>query len=105
MTSTATCVIAGRVVNVNSYKDVSDADPISLLQENKKEMYYAIGNAWTVFTEDESLLQMQLTNDAAGLLKAGVADSTAPAADIPGEESTAQAVVDSIGGTVEHFTP
>lgn len=105
MTSTATCRIAGLLVHINSYRTASAADPSPVLRGNGREVYYARGRTWTVFTAtDEPLLQLQLTHDASGLLR--VPPNSPPAVpDLPGEHATAQIVTAAIGGEVAHYRP
>jgi hypothetical protein len=72
------------------------------MQANKVEVYYAAGTGWTAFVHDQQL-QMQMTNDASGLVAA--AGSTQTAADLPGEQATAKTVADALDGTVRHYQP
>lgn len=105
MASTATCSLGGRLVDVNTWSSAdAEAGVEAVIAANKTEAYYAKGLGWTVTTHDSGTLQMQLTNDASGLLEQGLGSSPAPTAavDVPGQKKMANAVVASLGGQVEH---
>lgn len=108
LASTATCTLAGRQVDVNSWVSPSDASGVEpVLAANKVEAYFAKGQGWTVTTHDDGTLQMQLTNDAAGLLQQAM-DGTAPpstGSDVLGQKEMAKAVVASLGGQIIHVVP
>lgn len=105
LASTASCTLAGRTIDIDSWA-TSDAQVslMPLLKADKSELYYANGMGWTAFVRRDGQLQMQLTNDAAGLTAAAM-NSSGPAADLPGEQEAATAIATGLGGTVEHIQP
>ena len=103
LTSTASCVLGGRTIDVNSWADATAADMVPLLKANGAELYYATGTGWTANIRRDATLQMQLTNDASGLVAAAGAPTAA--ADLPGEKQAATAIASALGGTVQHFLP
>lgn len=76
MVSSATCTLDGHLVIIDTWTDSTGAviDP-GLTPSST--VYYAHGGTWTAFladqgaTADTTTLQMQLTNDAAGLVAQG----------------------------------
>lgn len=105
LASTASCTLAGRIIDVNSWTNATHGDLAPMMREDKVEAYYATGKGWTVTTRDNPLLQLQILNDAAGLMKAAFANEQMPAQDVPGEKTTANAVVSSLDGHVVHVIP
>lgn len=108
MASTATCSRIGRLVDVITWSSAeAEAGVEAVVAANKTELYYAKGLGWTVTTHDSGALQMQLTNDAAGLLEQAMGSSPPPttAVDVPGQKEMARGVVASLGGQVEHVVP
>ena len=106
MASTATCMLNGRTVTINSWATADARDGVNgVLQANKVEAYFAQGEGWTVTATDGPELQLQLSNDAATLIANGFAGKTAPPPDLPGQKASADAVVASLDGTVVHVQP
>ena len=106
MASTATCMLSGRTVTINSWITADARDGVNgVLQANKAEAYFAQGEGWTVTATDDPALQLQLTNDAAALLANAFAEKTPPPPDLPGQKSSAEAVVAALNGTVVHVQP
>ena len=106
MASTATCMLNGRTVTINSWTTADARDGVNgVLHANKVEAYYAQGEGWTVTATDDPNLQLQMTNDAAALLANALAGKTPPPPDIPGQKASADAVVASLDGTVVHIQP
>lgn len=106
MASTATCMLNGRTVTINSWTTADARDGVNgVLQANKVEAYFAQGEGWTVTATDGPELQLQLSNDAATLIANGFAGKTAPPPDLPGQKASADAVVASLDGTVVHVQP
>ena len=106
MGSTATCTLNGRTVTVNSWVTAEARDGVNgVVQSSKREAYYAQGEGWTVTATDDPGLQLQLTNDAAALLANSLAEKTVPPSDVPGQKSSAEAVVASLDGEVVHVLP
>jgi len=106
MASTATCMLNGRTVTINSWATADARDGVNgVLQANKVEAYYAKGEGWTVTATDDPDLQLQLTNDAAALIANALAHKTPAPPDILGQKASADAVVASLDGTVVHIQP
>lgn len=106
MASTATCMLKGRTVTINSWGTASARDGVKdVLLANKQETYYASGEGWTVTPTDDPNLQFQMTNDAAALMADSYADKPPILPDIPGQKASADAVVASLEGTVVHIQP
>jgi len=106
MASTATCMLNGRTVTINSWITADARDGVNgVLQANKVEAYYAQGEGWTVTATDDPDLQLQMTNDAAALLANQFAGKTPPPPDLPGQKASAEAVVTALDGTVVHIQP
>ena len=106
MASTATCMLNGRTVTFNSWTTADARDGVGrVLQANKVESYFAQGEGWTVTATDNPELQLQMTNDAAALLANAFAEKTPPPPDLPGQKSSAEAVVAALDGTVVHIQP
>ncbi len=104
MTSTASCLINGRKVWIDSYASAEKADPQRLLEANKAETYYVIGNGWVVTSDDNPSLHLQLTNQAGELIKQQLAGFAPPPPDLPGQRSSMEVVVTSIGGKLHHVS-
>lgn len=102
MSSAATCTLEGRQITIDSWSSASVADVAPLVKASGKEQYWASGVGWTAFETDDSEIQLQLTNDAAALLKAGLAEAT-PTPDVAGEKTAADAVAKALDGSVHHF--
>lgn len=101
MASTATCMLSGRMVTINSWTTVEAIDDVkAVLQASKKAAYFAQGEGWTVTATDDPDLQRQMTNDAAALLASALAGKTAAPPDLPGQRTSAEAVVASLDGTI-----
>jgi len=106
MASTATCMLNGRTVTVNSWTTADARDSVGrVLQASKVEAYFAQGEGWTVTATDDPGLQLQLANDAAALLANGFAGKTPPPPDLPGQKASAEAAVAALDGTVVHIQP
>lgn len=77
-----------------------------LLKDNKTPTFYADGGSWIAFTADQgatpeqTTLQMQLTNDAAGLLRQSIDHSQSPPTASDAQQAIAAAVVAALGGKV-----
>ena len=102
LTSTATCQLGGHSINVNGWSDPNSNDLRPLLKVSGDEIYYASGTGWTVTLGDDPTLQMQLENDAAGLLKQA-GDSAVP--NLDAEKTMAKTVADALQGEVVHVKP
>lgn len=101
--STATCHLDGHLVNVNSWDGSASNDLRPLLKATGNEIYYAAGTGWTVTLGDDPTLQMQLENDAAGLVAQAGNATTAP--NLDAQKTMAEAVAASLGGDVVHVKP
>lgn len=107
LSSTATCSLNGRLVDVNSWASQSDRDGVrALITADKVESYYAQGTGWTVTTHDTGTLQMQVTNDAAGLISQSTEQTSSPTTppDLQGQRVAAEAVAAALDGDVVHVT-
>lgn len=106
LASTATCVLLGHTVVINSWATQSDEDDLdAILAADKSEVYYAKGNGWTAIIGDDPTLQLQLTNQAGELLQRQLDGKTPRPIDVSGSHDIAKAVVASIGGTIAHYAP
>lgn len=106
MASTATCMLNGRTVTINSWSTAEARDGVNaVLQANKTEAYFAKGEGWTVTATDDPNLQLQMTNDAGALMANAFAGQATASSDLPGEKSSAAAVVASLGGSVVQIHP
>ncbi len=82
MKSTATCTLDGHVVILDSFDSPSDAQISDELTQT--EMFYASGGSWLAFVADQgataetTTLQMQLTNDAGGLIEQASSNDAEP---------------------------
>jgi hypothetical protein len=99
LVSSASCMLNGHKVYINSWDSEDSADLHPLLAANGEEAYYATGDAWTVTLGDDPTLQYQLTNNAAELMFG----ENQPA-NVDAERTMAETVVASLGGTVEHIS-
>lgn len=103
LASTASCVIGGRTVDFYSWSNAKAASGVAdVLRANKDEVYYAAGTGWTAHVRRDMTFQWQLTNDAGNLIRYASENHPTASADLPGEKSTSQKIVDAIGGSVEH---
>ena len=106
MASTATCMLNGRTVTINSWTTADARDGVNaVLKANKAEAYFAQGEGWTVTATDDPGLQLQLANDAAALIANSFAGKATPAPDLPGQKASAEAAVAALDGTVVHIQP
>ena len=106
LASTASCVLGGRTVDVNSWRDNKAMDSMrNVVKTNKDEVYYATGNGWSAHVRRDMTFQYQITNQAEKLLKLSFSGHTAPAADLRGEQEAAKTISDALGGLVEHYQP
>jgi len=106
MASTATCILNGRTITINSWSTAEARDGVdAVLQANKTEAYFAKGQGWTVTATDDPTLQHQMTNDAGALMANASEGQTTASSDLPGEKSSAEAVVASLGGAVVQIHP
>jgi hypothetical protein len=106
MASTATCMLNGRTVTINSWTTADARDGVNaVLKANKAEAYFAQGEGWTVTATDDPGLQLQLANDAAALIANSFAGKATPAPDLPGQKASAEAAVAALDGTVVHVQP
>lgn len=106
LTSTASCVLGGRTIDINSWSDSKALESARyVIKANKNEVYYARGNGWTAHVRRDMTFQYQITNQADKLLELSFSGHTAPAADLRGEQEASQAISDALGGLVEHNQP
>lgn len=106
LASTASCVLGGRTIDINSWSDSMALDGArSVIKANKDEVYYARGNGWTAHVRRDMTFQYQITNQADKLLELSFSGHTAPAADLPGEQEVSKAISAALGGLVEHNQP
>lgn len=104
MTSTANCTLHGHLVIVDSWE--SDSAALVSNQLVSAPTWYAHGSAWTAFladpgqTADTTTLQMQLTNNAAGLL--GPAPTPAS---LDVQQAVAREVARDLGGYATEARP
>jgi hypothetical protein len=104
LTSTATCMLNGRLVNINAWASADAQGGVAgVLRADTTEAYFAEGTGWTLTTADNVMLQLQLTNDAGALMQYSADNPTPPPADLPGEKSTAEAAAKALGGKVTHL--
>ncbi len=100
LSSTASCTLAGHVVVIDSWTVASAAVLSAELVD--APTWYAHGSAWCAFLADpgqsaaKSVLQMQLTNDAAGLLDEAY-HPVRPASQ-PAQKSAAAVVAKDLSG-------
>jgi hypothetical protein len=102
MTSAATCTLSGRKITVDSYKDATAADIRPTVEASGTAQWWAQGTGWTAFETDDSLIQLQLTNNAAALAEITFSGAQ-PTADLSGEHTAAKSIAKSLGGHLEHF--
>ena len=107
MTSTATCTLLGHLIILDSFTTATATATLpALLKDNKTPTFFADGGSWVAFTADQgatpeqTTLQMQLTNDAAGLLKQSIDHNQNPPTAPDAQQAIATAVVASLGGKV-----
>ncbi|AGW42279.1 peptidase [Leifsonia xyli subsp. cynodontis DSM 46306] len=103
--STATCMLYGHTINVNSWASGRDSNIEPVLAGDARETYYARGDSWTVTLGDDPILQYQFTNQADKLLQAAFAGHTAGPVNLSVEQNVARAAVASLGGEVYHYVP
>lgn len=106
--STATCTLDGHLLIVDSFATTPEAD-ISIVAGTTTT--YAHGDAWDVFladqgqTADTTTLQMQITNDAAGLLEQSTGQTDTPVpADADAQQTILTKVVADLQGQLLHGT-
>ncbi|UXM93323.1 hypothetical protein [Paenarthrobacter sp. JL.01a] len=106
LASTASCVLDGRTIDVNSWRDSKAIDSMKkVIDANEAEVFYASGTGWTAHPRRDMTFQYQITNQAGELLKLGMSGQTAPAPDLRGEMEVSQKIADALGGKVEHYKP
>jgi hypothetical protein len=106
LASTASCVLGGRTIDINSWRDIHAIDSMrGVIKANKEEVYYATGNGWSAHVRRDMSFQYQITNQADKLLAMAFAKATPPAPDLRGEQEASKAISDTFGGLVEHFQP
>lgn len=106
LASTASCVLGGRTIDINSWSDSKALDSVrSVIKANKDEVYYARGNGWTAHVRRDMTFQYQITNQADKLLALSFSGKTAPAPDLRGEQEVAKTISDALSGLVEHYQP
>ncbi|MET4702777.1 hypothetical protein [Frigoribacterium sp. UYMn621] len=104
LASAATCTLDGRKIAVDSFIDADSANMDALIAANKNEQYWSSGKGWAAFEIDDSLIQLQLTNNTQELAKY-MFDLKAPAADVSGEKAAATTIASSLNGKVERYKP
>lgn len=102
LASIASCTLDGRTVVVYSWSDSKGLNSVtSVLEANRAETYYALGNGWTTFVQPDETLKWQLTNQADKLL-----GSTPNAAvDLPGQKAASEKIAESLGGVTKNYKP
>lgn len=101
MKSTASCTLAGHVVIIDSW--AAGTDPRLYHSLVKVRTGYSYGDNWTEILADpgrtpaKAVLQMQLTNDAGGLLQAAY-DRPRPAS-LDAQKTLSRVVARALGGT------
>lgn len=106
LASTASCVLAGRTIDLNSWRDSKAIDSMKrVIEANKVEVIYASGNGWTAHIRRDMTFQYQITNQAGKLLELGMSGQTAPAPDLKGEMEVSKKIADTLSGKVEHYKP
>lgn len=106
LASTASCVLDGRTIDFNSWRDSKAIDSMrNVIEANKDEVYYASGTGWTAHVRRDMSFQYQITNQAGKLLELGLSDQTRPAPDLKGEQEASQKIADALNGVVEHNKP
>jgi hypothetical protein len=106
MSSTATCTLSAHLVIIDSWTSAADAT----LTPGLTAAYYAHSAGWTAFladqgaTADDTTLQMQLTNDAGGLLKQGIDESALPRASLDAQRTLTAQIASALGGEVGQTT-
>lgn len=105
VTSAATCTIGGRKVFVDSWRSVEDMAGIDeVIKADKMETYYASGVGWSVIPGENQTLQRQLISDAGWLFKQALNGTTGTSSgDVPGQKTTATAVVAALNGYIVHI--
>ena len=107
MTSTASCTLDGHLVIIDSFTSSSRFADMPALTKGT-ETYYAQGSGWLAFladrgqTADETTLQMQLTNDAGGLVSQALNSSAPPPSSLDAQKQIVQVIATALGGTVGH---
>lgn len=106
LTSTATCMLNGRLVDINSWASADAQSGVAgVFKADQIEAYFAEGTGWTVLTQDNPEVQLQMRNEAGALMKYAMDNPTQPPVDLPGEKSTSEAAVLALGGKVTHVMP
>lgn len=107
LSSAATCTLDGHVVIIDSFTTSGGPDDVPTLAKGT-ETYYAFGpGGWLAIladqgvTADKTILQMQITTDAAGLVRASLNGSPTPAS-LNAQRTILGMVVASIGGQLGH---
>ncbi len=106
LSSTATCTLDGHLLIVDSFATPSGPGDVPALV-GKVETYYAYGSTgWLTFLASpagpaKTQLQMQITNDAGGLLDQSL-NGAPTLVDVDAQRQAASAVVAALGGTLAH---
>jgi hypothetical protein len=106
MTSSATCTLQGHLVILDGFASPDDASISDSL--TKDEYYFAYGGSWLAFlagqgaTAAQTVLQMQMTNDAAGLLRYATDNSTPPRASLDAQQQLSGVIAKALDGRVGH---
>jgi hypothetical protein len=106
LSSTATCTIDGHVLIIDSFATASGPNDVPQLV-GKVQTYYAYGTTgWLAFLASadgaaHTQLQMQITNDAAGLLDQSLNGEPAPT-DLDAQRQVATTVATALGGALGH---
>lgn len=107
--SAASCTLEGHLVIVDSSAPGSTIE--AGLVSKGTQLYYATGlGGWIAFlgepgqTASTTTLQMQLTNNASGLLDRALNHDTVTPAPLDAQQQLAGTVAKDLAGTVEHVT-
>lgn len=104
MVSTASCTLAGHVLILDTWSDAASSDIGATAASSKTTTCYAEGTGWSAFLADDgvppaqSVLQMQLTNDASGLL--AESQNPHPPTNASAQTQACRVVAKALGGTV-----
>lgn len=107
LSSTATCTLDGHLVIVDSFNSEGAGGISSLASPGTT---YATGGSWVAFLADQgqtaatTTLQMQITNDAGGLLQQETDGTTPTPASADAQHIILKRVADDLHGTLEHGT-
>lgn len=109
-TSAASCTLDGHLVIVDSFAPGGGTIDAGLLSKGK-QIYYASGiGGWLAFlgdpgeTASTTTLQMQLTNDAGGLLHQATSGTAPTPAPLDAQQQISAIVAKDLRGAVEHVS-